>query len=73
MVTTYQRGHLIECVDGKTWHYEDNGESADIERPCPRCGRFPTPEGHDGCLGEIPGVKFACCGHGVKKPYMYFN
>jgi hypothetical protein len=23
-----------------------------------------TPEGHDGCLGTLPGVMNACCGHG---------
>lgn len=32
---------------------------------CPKCGKKPTPEGHDACLGTLKGVKFACCGHGV--------
>lgn len=33
--------------------------------PCAHCGRAPTPEGHDACLGALPGVTAACCGHGV--------
>ncbi len=32
---------------------------------CGHCKRARTPEGHDGCLGELPGgVMNACCGHG---------
>ncbi len=34
--------------------------------PCHHCGLDKTPEGHDGCLGTLPGdVMNACCGHGV--------
>lgn len=41
--------------------------------PCPHCGGMPLPEqgfehlpfvGHDPCLGQLDGVRFACCGHG---------
>ena len=52
-----------------TWHYED-GELADKPRPCPFCGRLPTSEGYDGCLGYIPGAWSACCGHGVETGYV---
>lgn len=45
------------------WYYED-GSSVKKPRPCPHCGKLPTPEGHDGCLGTLPGVSYACCGHG---------
>lgn len=31
---------------------------------CIKCGKPPTPEGHDGCLGTLPAVMNACCGHG---------
>lgn len=32
---------------------------------CVKCGKGPTKEGHDGCLGTLPGpVMNACCGHG---------
>lgn len=33
-------------------------------RPCTSCGGFPTPDGYDSCLGFLPGVAAACCGHG---------
>jgi hypothetical protein len=32
-----------------------------------KCGKMPTPEGYDACLGYIDGVISACCGHGVEK------
>jgi len=31
---------------------------------CGFCGLDRTPEGHDGCIGTLPGVMNACCGHG---------
>jgi len=32
---------------------------------CAHCGLMPSPEGHDGCLGDLPGpIWNACCGHG---------
>ena len=34
------------------------------QRPCGRCSLHETPEGHDACLGTLPGVENACCGHG---------
>jgi hypothetical protein len=82
MITATKRGHTIildggfrltcdgwELLPGATWRYLDTGEPADVERPCVRCGQMPTPEGHDACLGTVPGVKAACCGHGVTEPY----
>lgn len=34
---------------------------------CIKCGKGPTKEGHDGCLGTLPGqIMNACCGHGTK-------
>jgi hypothetical protein len=41
--------------------------------PCELCGQLPTPEGHDACLGTLPGVKFACCGHGKGPGYVVFE
>lgn len=44
------------------------------DRPCGHCGRHNTPEGHDGCLGEIAGAMNACCGHGrTQEAYIQFN
>ena len=65
---SYQRGHKIVYLNGK-WVYADNLESADKERPCVRCGKFPTKEGHDACLGKLKGVKSACCGHGIERGF----
>lgn len=32
---------------------------------CAHCKKLPTKEGHDGCLGVLPGpIMNACCGHG---------
>lgn len=67
--TCYHHGWL--CMwDGKTWRYADTGEPSNLPRPCARCGRMPTPEGYDACLGYIPGALAACCGHGVQEPYV---
>lgn len=48
------------------WRYStDDVVVADApERACGYCGLDSTPQGHDGCLGMLPGVANACCGHG---------
>lgn len=59
-----------------TAFYEDTGEEVEFSKPrsCPRCSKFPTKEGHDPCLGTLPGVKFACCGHGItEEAYITFE
>ena len=61
------RGHEISW-DGVRWVYED-GTPADVERPCVKCGRTATPGSPDPCLGTLPDVTAACCGHGVAEPY----
>ncbi|MEK6881734.1 MAG: hypothetical protein AABY22_19100 [Nanoarchaeota archaeon] len=46
------------------------------ERPCKLCGKFNIEEGeksYDPCLGKLPGVKFACCGHGLTNGYIVFE
>ena len=58
------RGHLIARVDGR-WVYQDTGTpTIGHPRACGFCGKSDTPEGHDGCIGFVPGVINACCGHG---------
>ena len=53
------------------WTYDDTGEPVGKgDRPCARCGRPPTPEGYDACLGHVPGAISACCGHGVQESYV---
>lgn len=65
---SFQRGHPI-FWNNKEWLYEDNYQPITIQRPCVRCHRIPTVEGHDSCLGYLPGITNACCGHGVEQPY----
>jgi len=65
MITSHQRGHLIK-FEG-SWKYADNSQPASEERPCIRCGSMLTSDGYDACLGFLPGVTSACCGHGVSE------
>lgn len=69
-IRSHIRGHPIIFIDNK-WVYEDTGTRSGFGhevRPCKKCGK--TFEGSnigdaDPCLGELPGVDNACCGHGV--------
>ena len=66
MATSNSRGWEIYYDETeKSWMYSDTKTKYDDSRPCKRCGRMPTPEGYDACLGYIEGVTSACCGHGV--------
>ena len=71
-------GHSIVSLQDRTF-YEDTGEAVDWQRrrPCRACGKEFTPcevcgandedrdqRHHDPCLGHIPGIESACCGHG---------
>jgi len=77
----YFRGHPTTVIDGK-WCYADthevitdlDGDLPDNIRPCKKCGKkFPFGE-PDPCIGFLPGVKFACCGHGNRSDaYVLFD
>ena len=56
------------------WYYLDNNEKVDPDnpRPCLNCGQKPTTEGHDDCIANLLGVKYACCGHGNGCGYISF-
>ncbi len=74
-VTSTHRGHKTKLVDD-IWYYCDTGKPVkeQPDRPCGHCGLPNTPEGHDRCLGELPGVMNACCGHGERgESYVQFN
>jgi hypothetical protein len=43
------------------------------ERPCRACGRSCGGQCPDPCLGVLPGVSYACCGHGEKPAYVRFE
>ena len=72
MITSQTNGHEIIYING-LWVYEDTREPISIIRPCKRCEKYPTKEGYDGCIGYLKGVKYACCGHGIEKPYAILN
>lgn len=44
-----------------------------VDWPCPKCGEHRTPKGHDPCIANLPGVEYACCGHGVERGYAKFE
>jgi hypothetical protein len=69
MVTSRQRGHKI-IYQNNQWIYGNTKESNSLNYPCVRCGKAPTKEGYDACLGYIPGARSACCGHGVSFPIL---
>lgn len=67
MKTSKWRGHDIILIDD-IWHYIDAyGLRIDTERDCGFCQKSNTPEGHDGCLGTLPNIMNACCGHGIEE------
>ena len=62
-----ETGHLIEYdIEKKEHRYADNNELWDSKnpRPCIKCNQHVGPSRHDPCIENLPGVKFACCGHG---------
>lgn len=68
------RGHKIEKVDG-VFVYSDTLEpTAGNRRNCELCKIEDTEEGHDPCIGTLPNVKNACCGHGnIHEAYVQMN
>lgn len=80
MVTSYSKGYGITWVttsdaEGGYWVWSDNEEPIkDNPRPCKKC-RIMIADGEaDPCLGVLPGVVNACCGHGVREQaYVMFE
>lgn len=68
-------GHETYFDDNDIERYVDINQIVEYpsRRPCPQCHQLPTPEGHDACLGYIPGVLHACCGHGVQRGYVMWE
>jgi hypothetical protein len=74
------RGHPMEWIgeygEEGTWVYSDTKTpvSQNPNRDCASCGLPSTKEGHDACLGTLPGAMNACCGHGdVSYAYIQYN
>ena len=58
-----------------TWRYADNQLSYEEDnaiRKCPKCNELPK-DWHDPCIANLPGVRAACCGHGVEEAYILFT
>ena len=68
MITSYSRGHKIH-FNNNQWFYSDNNDLCIEERKCIRCGKLPTVEGYDNCIGYKEGFSSVCCGHGVEEYY----
>lgn len=73
--TSYNHGAPIEFdYLNNQWAYLDDKISIlNNPRLCPKCSKMPTEEGYDGCLGKLPGILEACCGHGIRKGYIIFE
>ena len=70
MITSTTRGHkTIINKDGIEFYADTMVPVKWEERPCVKCGKMPTKEGYDACIGYIPGIKSACCGHGITVGY----
>ncbi len=68
------RGHKIKLKAG-IWLYNDTNKPVknNINISCGFCGQLKTKEGHDACLGIIPKIMNACCGHGnIQEAYIQF-
>ena len=67
---SFLRGHRISWT-GEKWIYADNGEDIPANggklRPCKKCGKTYPIGDYDPCLGVLPGVDNACCGHGDRE------
>lgn len=81
MITGHKRGNETYYDEEAqiSRYVEDDVSTKEEERPCVRCGKMPidiireTGKGIDACLGYIPGVFSACCGHGVTDPIMIYE
>ena len=66
-------GVRLERIAGK-WYHAGREIPNPLEHtiPCEACG-LPPVDGCDGCIGRLPGVLFACCGHGKRQGYVMFS
>ena len=84
MVATARiRGNPVWWIEDEdelgAWYYSDGVEaSREMDRvpvvenrACPLCGA--VGDGPDPCMGRLPGVEHACCGHGVEPCYVVWE
>lgn len=73
MKTDRLQGHDIYRKDDEWFYCDTNEPTVNSKRNCGYCGRAQTIEGHDGCIGAMPNVINACCGHGCNaEAYIQF-
>ena len=72
MAISHERGWPIyhDMEEGGPWRYLDTDEPITGRRRCRRCGCLPDENGHDACMGTVPGARSVCCGHGVSDPIL---
>ena len=72
---TTNRGNLFLYDDEKDQAYNyDNNKKIDIPHTCRNCKKEMKEDEPDACIGKLPGVKYACCGHGIiVDAYVVFN
>ncbi len=79
MEESFLRGHKIYKDLEDKWRFSDNKKRTSetwFERPCGHCGEYGNSNDGlpDPCLGQLPGVTNACCGHGnPKESYIVFS
>lgn len=82
MIRSKYRGNtIIYNEKTKIWEFEDKLDStfqtADINKyskvKCPNCQNYIKKDEPDHCIGYLPEVVSACCGHGKKRGYIVFK
>jgi len=66
MIKSKFRGYSIKFEEDE-WYFCESGDlvrETHKDIPCDYCGNKDTIDGHDGCLGTLPNIMNACCGHG---------
>lgn len=76
-IHSYCSGYAVTW-NGSSWHFDDTGEPllgwGGVARPCAKCGAVMDDHSPDYCLGNLPGVNNACCGHGQRnESYIRFT
>ena len=74
-ITTFHRGHKVYALQDSNgvysdWRYMDGTPIKKEERNCLRCKSPHDFKDHDHCIANLPGVKYACCGHGAENGYV---
>ena len=78
LLSTNHRGYkayYVENPPSLKWYDNDINVNTEV-RPCKLCNKFNIKDGeneYDACLEKLPGVKYACCGHGLTCGYILFE